>query len=131
MNTATAPPKPDCHQAAPTISTERNWKIMAGTGFTSGSDGAMPQIAKTDDVLGGDPRIEDHRIGVYQVYQRYVEGDETPEAIATSYDISVAEIHAALAYALNNPDEMREIEARNQARYEETAANRVVPDDNA
>ena len=40
---------------------------MAGTGFTSGSDGAMPQIVKTDDILGGDPRIEDHRIGVYQV----------------------------------------------------------------
>jgi len=104
---------------------------MAGTGFTSDSDGAMPQIVKTDDVLGGDPRIEDHRIGVYQVYQRYVEGDETPEAIATSYDISVAEIHAALAYAFSNPDEMREIEARNQARYEETAANRVVPNDRA
>jgi uncharacterized protein (DUF433 family) len=102
---------------------------MAGTGFTSGSDGAMPQIVKTDDILGGDPRIEDHRIGVYQVYQRYVEGDTTPEAIATSYDISVAEVHAALAYAFSNLDEMREIEARNQARYEERAANRVVPDD--
>jgi uncharacterized protein (DUF433 family) len=104
---------------------------MAGTGFTSGADGAMPQIVKTDDILGGDPRIEDHRIGVYQVYQRYVEGDTTPEAIATSYDISVAEVHAALAYAFSNLDEMREIEARNQARYEERAANRVVPDDTA
>ena len=64
---------------------------MAGTGFTSGSDGTMPQIVKTDDILGGDPRIEDHRIGVYQVYRQYVESDQTPEAIATSYDISVAE----------------------------------------
>jgi uncharacterized protein (DUF433 family) len=91
----------------------------------------MPQIVKTDDVLGGDPRIEDHRIGVYHVYQRYVEGDETPEQIATSYEISVAEVHAALAYAFHNPDEMREIEARNQARYEEREANRVVPDDSA
>ena len=45
---------------------------MAGTGFKSGPDSAMPQIVKTDDVLGGDPRIEDHRIGVYQVYQQYV-----------------------------------------------------------
>jgi len=91
----------------------------------------MPQIVKTDDILGGDPRIEDHRIGVYQAYQRHVEGDTTPEAIATSYDISVAEVHAALAYAFSNLDEMREIEARNQARYEEHAANRVVPDDTA
>lgn len=104
---------------------------MAGTGFTSGADGTMPQIVRTDDVLGGDPRIEDHRIGVYHVYQRYVEGDETPEAIATSYDISVAEVHAALAYAFSNPGEMREIEARNQARYEEDVGNRVTPDDPA
>ena len=102
---------------------------MAGTGFRSGADGTMPQIVRTDDVLGGDPRIEDHRIGVYQVYQRYVEGNETPEAIATSYDISVADVHAALAYAFSNLDQMRAIEARNQARYEERAANRIVPDD--
>ncbi|MFD1570446.1 DUF433 domain-containing protein [Halorubrum laminariae] len=101
---------------------------MAGTGFTSGSDSAMPQIVKTDGVLGGDPRIEDRRIGVYQVYQRYVEGDETPEAIASSYDISVAEVHAALAYAFSNPEEMREIEARNQAVSEETAATRITPE---
>ena len=97
----------------------------------SSSDDSMPQIVKTEDVLGGDPRIEDHRIGVYQVYQRYVESDETPEVIATSYDISVAEVHAALAYAFSNSDEMRAIEARNQARYDEHAANRVVPDDSA
>jgi len=104
---------------------------MAETGFTSGSDNAMPQIVQTDDILGGDPRIGDHRIGVYQIYRRYVEGDDAPEAIATSYDISVAEIHAALAYAFSNPDEMREIETRNKARYEQGAANRVVPDNSS
>ena len=60
-----------------------------------------------------------------------MEGDETPEEIATSYDISIAEVHAALAYAFSNPDEMRDIEARNQALYEESAANRAVPDDSA
>jgi len=99
------------------------------TGYRSGSDGDMPQVVKTDDVLGGDPRIEGHRIGVYHVYRRYVEGDDTPEEIATSYDISVAAVHTALAYAFNNPDEMREIEARNRALYEKDASNRVVPDD--
>lgn len=104
---------------------------MAGTEFQSDSDGTMPQIVHTENVLGGDPRIEGHRIGVYQVYQRYVEGDETPEAIATSYDISIAEVHAALAYAFSNPDEMRAIEARNQARYDDRDTTRVVPGDTA
>jgi uncharacterized protein (DUF433 family) len=89
----------------------------------------MPEIMKTDDVLGGDPRIEGYRIGVYHVYQRYVEGDETPEEIATSYGISVADVHAALAYAFSHPKEMRSIEARNQTVYEEHAANRLVPDE--
>jgi len=86
----------------------------------------MPQIVTTEEVLGGDPRIENHRIGVYHVYQRYVEGNDTPEEIATSYDLSVAEVHAALAYAFSNPGEMREIEARNRALYEEDD-DRVVP----
>ena len=89
----------------------------------------MPAIVKTDDVLGGDPRIEGHRIGVYLVYQRYVDGDDTPEEIAASYDISIAEIHAALAYAFSHAEEMRSIEARNQSMYEEHAANRLVPDE--
>jgi len=77
---------------------------MAATRFQSDADGATPQIVHTEDVLGGDPRIEGLRIGVYQIYQRYVEGDETPEPIATSYEISVAEVHAALAYAFRKSD---------------------------
>lgn len=91
----------------------------------------MPRIVRTPDVLGGDPRIEGHRIGVYHVYRRYVEGDETPEAIASSYDISVADVHAALAYAFDNPDEMRDIETRDRESYEEEASNRLVPDEDA
>jgi uncharacterized protein (DUF433 family) len=101
---------------------------MAGTGSAAGSEETTPQIVKTEDVLGGEPRIENHRIGVYHVYQRYVEGDDTPEEIATSYGLSVAEVHAALAYAFSHPEEMRAIEARNRARYRE-ADDRVVPEE--
>lgn len=89
----------------------------------------MPRIVQTDDVLGSDPRIEGHRIGVYHVYQRYVDGGETPEEIATSYDISVAEVHTALAYAFSNSEEMHEIEERNRESYERDAPNRVTPDE--
>jgi uncharacterized protein (DUF433 family) len=89
----------------------------------------MPEIVKTDDVLGGDPRIEGHCLGVNRVYQRYVKADDTPEEITTSYGISVADVHAALTYAFSHPEEMRTIEARNQSVYEELAANRLVPDE--
>ena len=102
---------------------------MAGTGSPSEPDGTMPRVVKTKDVLGGDPRIEGHRIGVFDIYQRLVEGDETPEEIASDYGISIGEVHAALAYAFSNPDEMRDLEARNEAVYAEVAGNRVVPDD--
>lgn len=104
---------------------------MAETGTPTGGDGTMPRIVQTDDVLGGDPRIEGHRIGVYHVYQQYVSEDETPEAIAESYDISVAEVHAALAYAFHNPEQIREIEARKQRIAEETRENRLTPNDRA
>lgn len=102
---------------------------MAGTGSPPGADEAMPEIVSTPDVLGGDPRLKGHRIGVYHIYQRYVEGDDTPEEIATSYNITIAEVHAALAYAFSNPEKMRDIEARNQALDEEHAAHRIVPGD--
>jgi uncharacterized protein (DUF433 family) len=77
----------------------------------------MPEIVKTDDVLGGDPRIEGHCLGVNRVYQRYVKADDTPEEITTSYGISVADVHAALTYAFSH------------SVYEELAANRLVPDE--
>lgn len=106
---------------------------MAGTGSKSGTtaEGVMPRIVKTKDVLGGDPRIEGHRIGVYHVYQRYVDGGETPEEIAAGYDISIAEVHTALAYAFSNSEELRGIENRNLELYEQNAANRVVPSESA
>ena len=70
---------------------------MAGTGSKPGPDGTMPQIVKTNDALSGDSCIKDHRIGVHRIYQQCVESDNTPEAIATSYEISVVKVHAALA----------------------------------
>lgn len=85
---------------------------MAGTGFDSGSDVTMPTIVKTADVLDGDPRIEGRRIRVFDVYHRYVGRAERPEEIAVRYDISEAEVYAALAYGFSNPEEMQDIENR-------------------
>jgi len=103
---------------------------MAGIGFETGDpDGSVPRIVKTPDVLGGDPRIEDNRIGVSHVYQQYVDGDATPERIAEGYDITLAAVHAALAYAFSNPDEMRDIQRRNRELRECATPDRVVPED--
>ncbi len=72
----------------------------------------MRAIVSDADVLGGDPRLDGTRIGVMHIYRRYENG-ETPEAIAAGYDgVSVADVHAALAYVFDNPEEIREIEHR-------------------
>lgn len=102
---------------------------MAGTGSKAGPEGSMPEIVTTEDVLGGDPRIEETRIGVHHVYRRYVEADESPETIATSLGISIADVHAALAYAFSNPEEIRVIEVRNRDLSEADSPNRITPDD--
>lgn len=74
--------------------------------------GDRPQIVATPETLGGDPRIEGTRIGVHTVYERYTRGDADPERIAADYDLSLAAVHAALAYAYANVDEMRAVERR-------------------
>jgi uncharacterized protein (DUF433 family) len=88
---------------------------------------ATPRIVRTPDVLGGDPRIEGTRVGVVHVYRRYVEGGDAPAEIAAGYDISVAAVHTALAYAFANAEEMTAIAERNEAARE--AAEPLTPDD--
>lgn len=99
----------------------------SGSGSETPADVDVPRIVKTEGVLDGDPRIEGTRIAVGHVYERYVEGDETPESIAGGLDISVAEVHAALAYAFHNVDEMRAIEGRDP----DLPGRRVTPDEQA
>lgn len=100
---------------------------MATSDSDSGrpSDGELPRIVTTDGVLGGAPRIDGTRIGVSQIYRRYVDGDETPESIADGFDLSVAAVHAALAYAFHNAAEMEAIEEREP----DLPGQRVTPGD--
>ena len=71
-----------------------------------GTDRRHTEIVSTGEVLSGDPRIDGTRIGVYTV------GDADPDRIADDYDLSLAEVHAALSYAFANGEETRAIERR-------------------
>lgn len=87
---------------------------------------AMRAIVTDEDVLGGDPRLDGTRIGVIHVYRRYENG-ETPEEIAADYDgVSVADVHNALAYAFDDPDEMRAIEERAREALDRVRKERPV-----
>lgn len=70
----------------------------------------MPEIVKTDGVIGGEPRIDGTRIGVREVYALSVEGGYPPIDVADQLDISVGAVHTALAYYYEHPEEMRALE---------------------
>jgi uncharacterized protein (DUF433 family) len=69
----------------------------------------MTDIVCTENVLGGEPRIEGTRIGVLDVYELVVEGDESPESVADQLNCSLAEVYRALAYYHEQPEAMRSL----------------------
>lgn len=84
----------------------------------------MRAIVRDEEVLGGDPRLDGTRIGVMHVYRRY-EAGEVPEEIAADYDgVTVADVHHALAYAFDNPDEIHELAANDREAVERIRAAR-------
>lgn len=66
-------------------------------------------IVKTPGVLGGDPRIDGHRIGVELVADLYVNHGVSAEDIAESYALTLAEIYAALSYYYDHKAEIQAI----------------------
>ena len=72
----------------------------------------MTEIVSTEDVLLGAPRIEGTRIGVHHIARRIIDGDEEPAVVASDYDLSLADVHRALTYYYDHPEEMREMRRR-------------------
>jgi uncharacterized protein (DUF433 family) len=75
----------------------------------------MSEIVSTDDVLGGAPRIEGRRIGVHHVAKRVIDGGEAPEQVAAEYEIDIADVHRALAYYYDHPEEMQRLKRQRSA----------------
>jgi uncharacterized protein (DUF433 family) len=65
-------------------------------------------IEKTEGVVGGKPRIAGRRIAVQNIVIWYEWLGMSADEIATEYDLTLAEIYAALAYYHNNPVEIDE-----------------------
>ena len=74
----------------------------------------MADIVRTDDVLGGDPRIEGTRVGVLHVYELVVGGDHSAADVADQLDLSLGEVYSALAYYHEHPEEMRAVRKAHQ-----------------
>jgi len=88
----------------------------------------MREIVSDEGTLGGAPRLAGTRIGVLHVYEQYQDG-ETPEAIASKYELSVADIHHALAYVFDNPERIQQLQDEREETIDEIREKRPVDPD--
>jgi uncharacterized protein (DUF433 family) len=81
-------------------------------------------IVRTPDIAGGKPRIDGHRITVQQIAIWHEQMGYSVDEIATLYNLTLSEIHSALAYYYDHREEIdtatRESEAFAEALRQET-----------
>ncbi len=63
-------------------------------------------IVKEDGVLGGAPHISGRRIGVHDVANLYIRLEGTVDDLVEMYELTPAQIHAALAYYYDHREEV-------------------------
>src|SRR5438128_2252300 len=63
-------------------------------------------IELTPDIAGGKPRIAGHRITVQDIVIWHERLGKTPDEIAAEYDLTLAEVYAALAYYFDHRAEI-------------------------
>ena len=75
-----------------------------------------PHVVKSAGTLGGEPRVDGTRIPVRQVFEM-AQGGLSPAEIAVRYpSLSLAQIHDALSYAYDHPDEIAAHQERHEIR---------------
>jgi uncharacterized protein (DUF433 family) len=65
----------------------------------------MTHIVRDPAILGGKPHVKGHRIAVHHIAWWYSQG-MAAEALAQEYALSLAEVHAALAYYYDHQDQI-------------------------
>jgi uncharacterized protein (DUF433 family) len=84
---------------------------------------AIEHIVSTPGICGGRPRIAGHRIRVQDIVLAYegTGGTWSVERIAEEYEISLAQIHAALSYYYDHREEIER-----EMREDEAAAQKLI-----
>lgn len=84
------------------------------------------RIVETPAVLGGKPRIDGTRIGVYFVHEQ-IEGREIdPKTLAAEHGLDVADVYRALTYYDDHPERMAAIRSRRERLLAEAEADPQV-----
>lgn len=70
-----------------------------------------PASIVQDDLLGGEPRLEGHRISVFHIWTHYCRGKTSDDIAEDVYPhLRAEQIEAAIEYATDYPDRMASIE---------------------
>lgn len=80
-------------------------------------------IAIHPDYCFGKPRIINTRMYVAAIAEKYLEIGESLEEIAAKYDLSLASVHAAMAYYYDHREEIDRRTAESEALVEEMRRN--------
>ncbi len=70
-------------------------------------NGAKPYVVSTPGVAGGRPRISGHRIRVQDIAVWSESLGMSPDEIADQFDLTLAEVHAALSYYFDHIQQIR------------------------
>ena len=87
----------------------------------------MP-VVTTEGVLGGKPRLDGRRVSVLQVAELVLDCNDDPADVADQFDLSLAEVHEALAYYYNNVDEIETYRRRGEELLETLKKESRAPD---
>ena len=87
----------------------------------------MP-IVTTEDVLGGKPRLAGRRVSVLQVAELVLDAGDDPATVADQLNLSLAEIHEALAYYYANVDKMETQRRRREELIDRLERESHAPD---
>lgn len=82
----------------------------------------MSEIVRTEDVMGGQPRLAGHRISVLQLYERVVEQEADPAVVADELRIDVADVYRAITYYYDHAEELRALHTERKRRIAESRA---------
>lgn len=87
----------------------------------------MEGIVRTDDVLGGEPRLEGRRISVRQIVELVVDAGMPPAEVADQLEVPQADVYRALTYHYENPDEMAAVRERHRNAMDRVAEQAIDP----
>ena len=75
-----------------------------------------PHVVRSADTLGGEPRVEDSRIPVRQLFELFEAGWSVARIVEDFDDLTPAQVHDAISYAYDHPDEMAHHRERHKLR---------------